>query len=267
MWNGFFQEKSFFSYARCDECGLLYAPDYFCIEQLEKLYRQMPANMDVVDTEALKRTQKGYFERLRRHSLLEKSYVEVGPDIGLFTEYCAKEGSFDKYWLIEPNKAVKDRLCQSVGNNACEVIHDMLDFSIIPDGTISVLVMIHVLDHLLDPVATLRELKRTLLPDATVLIVTHDESSLLSKMLSARWPAYCLQHPQLFNRSSMRNLLDVAGYDVIDQTATVNHFPLKFLIDHFLWVFGLKTKMVPSFWDISVGLKLGNMITVARPKA
>ena len=42
--------------------------------------------------------------------------------------------------------------------------------------------MIQVLDHLLDPIATLTELRAKLLPDAKLLIVTHNEQSLLRKM-------------------------------------------------------------------------------------
>jgi hypothetical protein len=126
--------------------------------------------------------------------------------------------------------------------------------------------MIHVLDHLLDPAGILRELRGKLLPGATVVIVTHNESSLLRRMFARRWPAFCLQHPALYNPRSMRSLIESAGYELVQIKRTVNYFPLQFLVKHLLWAIGLKVESTPAFGGLSIGLKLGNMITVARPR-
>jgi hypothetical protein len=264
-WNGFFKEKIIFSYARCDGCGLLYCPTFFNNDQLELLYGQMPPNMDEVPLAALINTQYGYFKFLKKTSSLKGGFIEIGPDIGLFTEHCVREGAFDEYWLFEPNRAVKDVLQNVVKGHTSHVIHEMTDFSAVPDKAASAVVIIHVMDHLLDPVATLSELRKKLTSDARLLIVTHDESSLLRLVFGWRWPAFCLQHPQIYNQKSTQSLLKAAGFDVIEQHKTVNHFRLSFLIKHGLWALGLKVKSVPSFWDITVGLKLGNILTIATP--
>lgn len=264
-WNGFFKDKVFFSYARCGNCGLLYAPTFFNGPQLEELYGQMPPNMAEVPLEALRRTQYGYFASLKNCSPLAGGYIEVGPDVGLFTECCAREGKFDEYWLFEPNRDVAAVLEKTVNGSKHHIVHDMFGFACVPDGAASVAVMIHVLDHLLDPVATLRELRAKLAPDARLLLVTHDESSLLRRVVGWRWPAFCLQHPQIYNPDTIRRLLQRAGFDVERQDKTTNHFQVSFLLKHLLWAFGIKVNSVPSFGQITVGLKLGNMLTVATP--
>ncbi len=265
-WNGFFKDKVFFSYSRCGGCGLLYAPVFFNGPQLERMYGQMPPNMSEVPLDALRRTQRGYFEVLKNCATLEGGFIEVGPDIGLFTENCAKEGSFDQYWLFEPNRDVLPALSKLMGDKKFHVIHDMFGFSHVPDHAASVAVMIHVLDHLLDPVATLHELKQKLTPGAKLLLVTHDESSLLRRLFGWRWPAFCLQHPQIYNPATMRTLLNAAGYDVLKQSKTVNFFQISFLLKHLFWAVGIKVKSVPSFGNITIGLKLGNMLTIATPR-
>ncbi|OCJ06960.1 methyltransferase type 12 [Rhizobium sp. AC27/96] len=267
VWNGFFKDKVFFSYQRCGQCGLLYAPLFFTPEQLEELYAQMPPNMDLVPIEALRKTQRGYFQSLKELSSLQGDYIEIGPDIGLFTENCVREGQFGKYWLFEPNRDIIPALTETMQGKQHEIIHDMFGFSQVPDKAAGAAVMVHVLDHLLDPVATLRELREKLMPGARLAIVTHDESSLLRRVFGKRWPAFCLQHPEIYNPRSMKRLLDTAGYDVVQLRKTVNHFPVQFLLRHLLWALGLKIKSVPSFGGITVGLKLGNMITIATPKA
>ena len=265
-WNGFFKDKVIFSYARCEGCGLLYAPTFFNDSQLEKLYGQMPPNMAEVPLEALRRTQRGYFEALKTCSNLEGGFIEVGPDIGLFTENCVREGRYDEYWLFEPNRDVLPALSKIVEGRKSHIIHDMFGFSHVPDYSASAAVMIHVLDHLLDPVATLRELRQKLKPGAKLLLVTHDESSLLRRIIGWRWPAFCLQHPQIYNPKSMRTLLETAGYEVLQVRKTVNFFQIDFLLKHLLWAFGIKAKSVPSFGQFTLGLKLGNMLTIATPK-
>jgi hypothetical protein len=265
-WNGFFKDKVFFTYARCDGCGLLYAPTFFNAEQLEQLYGQMPPNMAEVPLEALRRTQRGYFNVLKECSDLEGGFIEVGPDIGLFTENCVREGKYDEYWLFEPNRDVMPALSKMVEGRKFHIIHDMFGFSHVPDQSASAAVMIHVLDHLLDPIATLRELRQKLRPGAKLLLVTHDESSLLRKIVNWRWPAFCLQHPQIYSPQSMRTLLEKAGFEVTQVRKTVNFFQIDFLLKHLLWAFGIKVKSVPSFGKFTLGLKLGNMLTIATPR-
>ena len=133
-----------------------------------------------------------------------------------------------------------------------------------PNHSISTVVMIHVFDHLLEPVSTLTDLKGKLANDATLLIVTHDEYSLLRKVIGLRWPPFCLQHPQIYNPKSMSAILDRAGYEVVHKEKSTNYFPVSFLIKHLLWVIGIKVNWIPSFFGLTLGLKLGNLLTVAR---
>lgn len=264
-WHGFFQEKVFFSYHRCSGCGLLFSPRYFRPEQMGELYGQMPDNTAGVPVDLLRMTQRGYFDALRRHSPLKGEYLEVGPDIGLFTENCVREGSFERYWLFEPNRAVLPELEKALDGRPRKVFAKDLDMSEIPDGRLAAVVMIHVLDHVLDPGAMLAQLRRKLAKGAVVLFVTHDESSLLARVLRAGWPPYCLQHPHLFRPATITDLLGSAGYRVLEIRKTSNHFPFFYLARHLLWALGLKGLPLPGWDRPAVPLKLGNILTVATP--
>lgn len=265
-WFGFFKEKIIFSYRRCSNCDLLYCPIFFSNIQLKKLYEEMPANMDEVPLASLKKTQYGYFKHLKAYSKLSGEMLEIGPDIGLFTENCVSEGSFSKFWLFEPNKMVKETLERLVQGIPSQVEHDMFNFNGIPDKSLSTVVMIHVMDHLLDPIQTLKKIKNKLKENSQILVVTHDESSFLRKIFGWRWPAFCLQHPQIYNKLTTKNLFESAGFEIVTQKKTVNYFKVSFLFKHLLWALGFKVKDVPSFFNLNVGLKLGNILTIAKIK-
>ncbi len=265
QWYGFFKKNSFFTYNRCSACGMLYSPHYFTESQLARLYASMPPNMVEVSDGALERTQLGYFRELQKFSKLEGEFLEIGPDVGMFAEACVRYGRFTKFWMFEPNADAHAELRRRIGGAELYVSTHLLDLSDVPAAGIDAVAMIHVLDHILDPVGFLAELRPKLKPGATLLIVTHDESSLLARLTRSRFPAYCLQHPHLFNPQSMRALLAKAGYGVAETKRSVNQFPVTFLIKHAVFALGLGKIRLPKLLWLRVPLRLGNFITIARP--
>jgi len=141
----------------------------------------------------------------------------------------------------------------------------MQSLSPVPNETVSFVSMIHVLDHLTDPLSRLNEIREKMTFASRVLIVTHDESSLLRKVLNNRWPAFCLQHPQLYNKATMAAMLEKSGFKVIKQLATKNEFPISFLIKQTLWALGIRLEKVPNFFGLTISLPLGNILTLAEP--
>ncbi len=264
-WRGFFKEKIFFSYYRCMNCRILFCPTYFSSEQLEALYSQMPDNTAEMPMAAIQKTQYSYFKTLRRYSPLTGALLEIGPDIGIFTEACAKEGAFETFWLYEPNKAVHQALADRVKDKEYHIKTEMFNYDDIDNHSVSTVVMIHVLDHLLEPQKVLREIKEKMANGGILAIVTHNENSLLPSFTRSRWPAYCLQHPQLFSPKSIRNLLTTCGFKTIGIHDTVNYFPAGYLLKHGLWATGMNKlgNEIPNTTNLIMPLKLGNMITIA----
>ena len=256
------QFKSFFSYFRCKNCKILYAPEHFTKKQLHNFYKKLAPHMDQVPQQILKKTQFEYFKLLRKWSSLKGDYLEVGPDIGLFTQYCVQNGNFSHYWLFEPNNFVTPKLKRLLKNKNFTIspIIEKIDKV---NKELSTVVMIHVLDHLLEPKKILTKLRAKMKLGGLILIVTHDESSIMRKILGWRWPAFCLQHPQLFNYKTTELILNESGFKVLEQSKSMNYFEISFLIKNLFWVFGIKIQKLPRWLNCSVGLRLGNIITIA----
>lgn len=262
-WSGLFKQKSFFTYYRCRGCGLLYNPVFFDGGQLGALYSSMAPNMDLIASDAIAATQRGYFDRVAAHARLDGGYLEIGPDVGYIVGEAAKRGRFDRFWLFEPNRAIHDTLRAAAGGRTATLLPDMDDLSAVPDGSVGLAVMVHVLDHLLDPLAMLGEIRAKLRPGGTLMIVTHNERSLLRSLMGVRWPPFCLQHPELYNPETMEELLRRAGYCGIHVERSLNHFPVDFLARQAAWAAGLRVRSVP-LPKLSIGLRLGNILTFAR---
>ncbi|NQW58326.1 MAG: class I SAM-dependent methyltransferase [Polynucleobacter sp.] len=264
IWNGLFHEKTIFTYARCDRCGLLYCPEYLSNDQLAYLYGQMPENMSEAGNDVIEKTQAEYVNYLSLDSgRVKGAYLEIGPDVGIFISKVIKKYSFSKFWLFEPNIEVMVRLAHSVGGNDYKIIHDMFNFSDVPDNSVDLAVMIQVLDHLLDPKAALKELQKKLKKGGKVFIVTHNEGSFLARLFGLGWPAFCLQHPQIFNKKSMKNLIQESGLMLESINNTKNYFKLDFLLKTLVWIVVKKQINLPNLLRFDVGLRLGNIATIA----
>jgi len=267
-WTGFFKEKSFFTYIQCPHCKLLYTQINFSPIELARLYANLPENMSTVPPNALAATQNGYFKRLQKWTkLLGGDYLEIGPDSGLFLTNCVQFQDYSKYWLFEPNENVIPALNNILQNQEKKIYADIGQIDEVPDSSVQTAVAVHVLDHLLDPLGSLKQLRKKMKATGHLLIVTHDETSILSKIFGWKWPAYCLQHPQLFNFKTTKTILLNAGFEVLEQAKTVNYFEIGFLLKHFFWAIGLRKIQIPDLavFRVILPLKLGNIITIATP--
>lgn len=269
QWSGFFKTniKSFFTYYLCTQCNLLFCPTFFTPDQLSQMYQQMSDNTANQPLNLLRKTQKSYYAAVKKYIPdFDGDYFEMGPDLGLFTEHVIDNSKHQKFWLAEPNECVWDALKAKMQGHSCMLFSDLLLDDPIPDDALKTAVIIHVLDHLLDPLKTLLHLRKKMRKDAVLLIVTHDYSSLLSRILNHRWPAYCLQHPQLFNPASMKLMLHKAGFETITVKKSYNYFPPGYLLKHLLWALGMKNIKIPDLSALSFPVKLGNIITIAKAK-
>ena len=263
-WSGFFKGSVFFPYHRCKSCATLFAPTYFAPTRIAELYSSMSDNTAGLPIDLMKKTQQGYYKELKDIDIPEGDFGEVGPDIGLFTAYCLSgERKFNKYILWEPNVAVHSTLKNLLSSDPHHISTDMENLEGAEDNSLSLLAMIHVLDHLIDPEIFIKKAVKKLKAGGVLLIVTHDESSLLAKITGKRWPAYCLQHPQLYSRESMFNFLSANGANPIKFAKTKNYFPLTYMIKHLLFTVGIRREIIPQNNKLALPLKLGNMLTIA----
>jgi len=262
--SGYTNHRVFFSYYRCPTCQLLYCPTYFTQDQLDNLYNSQSENMAEAPLSARDQTQKAYFKLLKQYPVPQGDYLEIGPDIGLFAKFFTNNDQINQLFLYEPNGEVHETLKKNVHQKKYSILTKNYSFSDLATNQLSIAVIIHALDHVLNPRQLLQELYQNLKPGGIIFIVTHDESSLLAKLLKKKWPPYTLQHPQLFSPATIQNILRVEGFQVLTTTKTANYFPLTHFIKGGLTALGLNKIPLPDFKRFIIPIKLGNIATIAQ---
>ena len=222
----------------------------------------MPDNLLGEDKSIISRTQSGYVKQIARRVSQVDTYLEIGPDIGLVTNSIVKRFHPKTVMLFEPNLSVHSQLELSAKPTKSIKIYSDTNFSEShkPDLTVGV----HVYDHLLDPLEELRNLFNSSASKSSIAIVVHNEKSVLRKLLNSKWPPFCLQHPQLYSRKTLKNLLERAGWQNITFKSTVNWFSLDHFVKTGASVLGLNPKYFFFVPKIQIPFRLGNMICFAE---
>lgn len=262
---GLRHDQVFFSYYRCLGCELLYCPWYFTKEQIAILYSEMPDNTMGEDKSTVSKTQSAYAQWILQDGVRTDAYLEVGPDIGLVSRKVAALQTPKRVSFIEPNLSVRKELRDSVDEVSSIEIVDFIEN--LQDKDFTLIVGIHVYDHLLDPIQDLKSLFELAENRAHICIVVHNERSSLRKLLKTKWPPFCLQHPQLYNPNTLENLLRQSGWKVLKTEKSTNWYHLRFFIQMGLSVLGLKDPISRLLPNIEFPIRLGNMITLAQKES
>ena len=116
--------------SRCAECGLLYTPVFFDGPQLAELYSSMAPNMDLIASDAIAATQRGYFEAAARRGTLDGGYLEIGPGHGAITSILATRAAH--LHCIEFDPSLAKELTFKFRDNPRVSIHhaDILEFNL-----------------------------------------------------------------------------------------------------------------------------------------
>lgn len=264
---GLRSEQLFFSYYRCVDCGLLYCPWYFSADQLSALYAEMPDNLMGEDKSVVSRTQSGYVSWIEQKEIAShpyRAYLEIGPDIGLVSTWVDRKFEIQRAYLIEPNRAVHGELRSSMPRVSSIEVSEYLSES--SANEVDLIVGVHVYDHLLNPLEELQKLHKIAMAGAHLVIVVHDESSSLRRLMGKKWPPFCLQHPQLFRPETLKSLLAKSGWMMLEVSKTTNWYKLRHFAGMGLGVIGLPSAPAKLLPNISIPLQLGNTISVSAKK-
>ena len=257
---GIREDQVFFSYYRCANCGILYCPYYFSDAQLDALYKAMPDNLLGAEKSIAERTQNGYVNWFLPHVADVQSYLELGPDIGLVTKEIIRNLEPTQVLLVEPNTEMHHDLSKTETRSTKVSIFRHLDQVHLADINFSV--GIHVFDHLLNPAEQLQRLNSLTSEQGYIGIVVHNEKSLLRKLLGKKWPPFCLQHPQLFNRKTLEVILKQNGFKKSKISRSINHFSIKHIGSLAIDILGLPDFLKKLLPKVEIPIALGNQIGI-----
>lgn len=203
-----------FQVVRCAGCGLVYTcprptleslllhyypDDYLC-------YRPMGHPL-------LHRLRMRIYHRPRHRALAaiapcaRPRLLDVGCADGKFLRYLAERTDWE-VWGVEPNRKIADR-----GRAAgLSIVDSTLEGAGFEDGFFDIVTMSHVIEHVLDPLATLKEAARILRRGGVLQTEQPDLEAPARRLWGRRWWGWHLpRHLHHFTARTLTRLIEKAG--------------------------------------------------------
>ncbi len=215
----------------CVTCGLRRADPMPTDEELAAIYDEhYYEQFGFVESESsadegLARTKRATYASLlsvaKPHFTGGKRLLDVGCGLG-FSLVAARDAGFDAVGLDQlgpedPNARPGRRILRG----AIETFRSETSFDVVS--------LVDVIEHVRDPVETLRIVKRLLVPRGLAILATNDCSSRAAVMLGARWVHYHRAHLFFFTPETLTRAAEAAGFEVIAVETAKRVYNLEYI--------------------------------------
>lgn len=230
-------KKNSFNVVRCNKCNLVYLDPRLDEAELTRLYN-VPEDSDINsvafgqkdighDKHKIKKFKMS-IQLLKKNRKDIKNLFDLGCSTGIFLGMVAKEG-----WIpygCEVNRGLVEKNQKRYGNHVKLQENGRIGF---PDRYFDVVALFDVIEHLPDPIATLKEASRVLKDNGLIIITTPNIDglfpimtyALLCKTIGVWEHPTPPRHIFQFSKRTLIKTLEKAGFKCVDSRNFENYIP------------------------------------------
>ena len=217
-------DRRHYQWVRCNKCTLLRSDPVLDVD-LEKLYVESTFDYST-EVDGLKKTYFNLVKKALGGKKFKKSIFEVGGGNGFFLE-AAKDGGFANVAGVEPSTEAINAARADIKPH---MIASMMKAGVLADNSFEVGTMFHTLDHLTDPVSTLKTCADALQKGGVFVVAIHNERSWSARLMGERSPIIDVEHTHLYTRKSGEALFKKIGFIDVHSGAYNNHYSLAYIL-------------------------------------
>jgi 2-polyprenyl-3-methyl-5-hydroxy-6-metoxy-1,4-benzoquinol methylase len=251
-------DRRHYQWVRCITCSLLRSDPVLQID-LEKLYIESTFDY-TTEIVGLKKTYMDLVKKNLRNKEFTNSIFEIGGGNGFFLE-AAKDYGFKSIQGVEPSTQAINAARSDIKPY---MIASIMKNGVLKPSSFEVGVMFHTLDHLPDPVQTLKDSCDALICGGVFIVAVHNERSWSAKLMKNRSPIIDVEHTHLYTPKTGKMIFEKAGFVDVTTGTYSNHYSLAYLL-HLLPISRRLRRIILKSYiglilsKIKVVVPLGNM--------
>ncbi|MDP2684402.1 MAG: methyltransferase domain-containing protein [bacterium] len=219
-------DNFYFKMVRCKVCRLLYAKSIYDSEDIINLYEDSDFEYDE-ELENLKETYGQYLKLVDGVVKNKNSFLEIGCGNGFMLEKALELGYTDVVGF-EPSEIALAKASDKVKSY---IIKDVFNVEKLNGKKFDVIFFAMVIEHVDDVNSFLMGLYSVLNEGGMIIGVTHDERSLLSKILKDRCPIINDEHVYVFGSNTLQKIFQKNNFKVLNVDCVANAYSLKYWIN------------------------------------
>jgi len=214
-----------FHIVRCRQCGLIYVNPRYQKELLQQIYTETYYEHDglkngpeffgyedyLADEENIRITFAKRLKTVERYANKGR-LLDVGCATGFFLDLARRKG-----WKVVGTEVSRFSVHYVQERFDLDVRLGALRGLMFDAETFDAVTMWDVIEHVIDPVGELQEVRRILREGGLLSIITPDAGSLVARLLGDRWEEFrrVREHIYFFSRHTMTEMLRKTGFEVL----------------------------------------------------
>ena len=241
---------------QCSACAHVWLHPRPAVQELSVIYPRTYYAYNYGNINPVARKAKEWLDRRKMGRIIRhcaqppKSYLDVGCGDGRFLRVLEGLGvSRRRLYGLELDSTVVDRLrSQGYEGVFCERVESCAS---IPDRSIDLATMFHVIEHVDDPGAVIRQVRRWLVPGGIFAMETPNLDSLDARLFQKTyWGGYHIpRHWNLFTPETVSRLLQDNGLEVLATTYQTGHSFWMYSLHHWIRYQGASRPRLGAWFD------------------
>ncbi len=209
---------------QCKACSMVFSSPVLPQSRLIELYEKSAVtySKEIENiTFSYARHLKPYFPLIANRG----TALEIGCGNGFFLEWLKNQG-FNDVSGFEPSTQARENSPEGIRPKIRQCFFE-LDDSVEP-SSIDLICSFQTLDHVLNPLITIKKCRNLLCKGGLAYFITHNERALQARLLGEKSPIFDIEHIYLFNKKTLRNLFEINGFEIIDVFSVRNTYSLGY---------------------------------------
>jgi len=223
---------------KCNSCGLMYVnprqnkPDVEYIKDYDPNWFPQRELRQRIEKEAFQiRDYNDIKIFLNQYYPQKGTLIEIGSGFGYLLNSLKQDG-----WEVKGIEPLQIGCQYTKSEFNIEAIPQTLEDTHLEDNSVDIFVMLHVIEHLADPTATLKEIFRILKPNGLLILETPRYDTVMFKLLGKRERSIsCEGHIYFFTTDTIKQITANVGFE----TVKIDYVGRSLTLERFIWNLGV----------------------------
>jgi 2-polyprenyl-3-methyl-5-hydroxy-6-metoxy-1,4-benzoquinol methylase len=209
---------------RCLDCGMTSSRPADTPERIVENYTAMVDEQYLSEEKGRRELFRWVIDRLDGYLLPGRRLLEVGSNAGLFLSVAEQAGWDAKgiepsHWAVETGRRLFD----------VDLEQGTVETLDVEPGSRDAVVMLDVLEHLVDPLDTLRRLRGVLHDEGMLALSTVNVAGLHARVRHGSWPWFIRPHLHYFTPETLDMMLHKAGFTMVEWRVVPRTFHASYI--------------------------------------